>query len=93
MLLSENKILRRLNDLPSNNIYYLSPRECFLRGFDYYRTRSLCEFIWSKDRQLLTAKVIGTNIYLVVFYEDADKLHYECNCPAWSNSRNCKHII
>ncbi len=93
MQLEENTIIRRLNEIPPNNIYYISPKQYFLRGYDYYKDRRVSEFIWSKDRLRLTAKVVGSSVYSVNFYAGTNKLNYECSCPAWSPSVHCKHVI
>lgn len=93
MELSENKILNCLNKIPANDIYYISPKQYFLRGYEYYRSRGVAEFVWSEDKQQLTARVVGNEIYAVSFSEVNEKLKYKCNCPSWSLSTHCKHVI
>lgn len=93
MQIVENKILQHLNELPPNKIYYISPRPYFQRGFEYYREGRVSNFTWSKNNQLLTAKVIGSSAYSVYFSIIKDNLKYECNCPVWSPSLHCKHVI
>ena len=93
MELSENKILNCLNKIPANDIYYISPKQYFLRGYEYYRSRGVAEFVWSEDKQQLTARVVGNEIYTVSFSEVNEKLKYKCNCPSWSLSTQCKHVI
>ncbi|MBI5192113.1 MAG: DEAD/DEAH box helicase [Nitrospirae bacterium] len=93
MELSDNKILKCLKELPANNIYYISPRQYFLRGYEYYRDRRVSDFVWSGDKNLLTAKVVGNNIYSVIFFDINETLKYKCDCPSWSQSNHCKHVI
>jgi len=91
--MEENDILRRLRDLPAGDIYIISPREYFLRGFEYYRDKRLLRFHWSGDNSILTAFVMGNRVYPVKFSVINNRLDYECNCPAWTPHSHCKHVI
>ena len=37
--MQKNEILRHLEELPAGQIYYVSPKLYFIRGFEYYRDR------------------------------------------------------
>ena len=91
--MEDNDILRRLRDFPTGDIYILSPREFFLRGYEYYRDRRLLRFVWSRDNRILTAFVLGSHAYPVKLTVKDNRLRYECDCPAWTPHSHCKHVI
>lgn len=91
--LNQQKFLKELGALSPNIIYSIAPKEYIVRGFDYYRKSLLLEFKWNKDFSALTAVVAGTWHYAVEFSLNGSNLEYTCDCPAWSRSKNCKHVV
>jgi len=89
----DHVLIRSLKALPPNTIYLIAPKDFVVRGYDYYRRERLASYTWSKDQDTLTASVLGTKLYAVRFTMDDGALTYTCECPAWTPSSNCKHII
>lgn len=93
MSLDENRLIRSLKALPPNTLYFISPREFFLRGFEYYRQGRLEFYKWNMDQTALTAYVRGTQLYKVDLTLEEDELNFSCDCLAWTPSAHCKHVI
>jgi non-specific serine/threonine protein kinase len=91
--LEENEILRALRSFPANRVYFLAPKDYILRGFDYYEQGHLKSFVWGKDGATLTAYVMGTRRYAVDISVLNGKPRFSCECPAWTPSSHCKHVI
>ena len=89
----DHELIRILKTLPPNTVYLIAPKDFVVRGYDYYRREQLASYTWSKDQHTLTASVLGTKLYAVRFTMDDGALTYTCECPAWTPSSNCKHII
>jgi len=90
---AENEIIRRLMDIPAGEVYFLSSRQYFFRGYEYYKAGRLIQLQWSKDYGTLTALVQGSRVYTVSFFVEEDILKFGCNCPAWQPGDNCKHVV
>jgi non-specific serine/threonine protein kinase len=88
-----NEIIRHLANFSPAEIYHVSTRQSFIRGYDYYRQERLLQLVWSKDSQVLIARIQGTKIYSISFFVEKDDLRYMCNCPVWTPSQHCKHVI
>jgi len=86
-------VIHHFKDLPPNIVYTLAPKDYVLRGYDYFHQERLESFRWEHDRSYLTAVVKGTKRYAVEFSVVDDELNYICNCPAWTPSTQCKHVI
>jgi len=86
-------ILERLKALPPNHIYALAPKDYILRGYDYYSRERLEFYKWNTDQTLLTAYVRGTQRDSVQFSAHEPDLRYTCDCPAWTSTSQCKHVI
>ncbi|WP_447970819.1 DEAD/DEAH box helicase [Nitrospira sp. M1] len=86
-------ILERLKALPPNHIYALAPKDYILRGYDYYSRERLEFYKWNTDRTLLTAYVKGSQRYSVQLSAHEPDLRYTCDCPAWTSTSQCKHVI
>ena len=79
--------------LSANDVYTMAPKDVVLRGYDYYQRQRLQQYRWSRDRATLTAEVLGTRLYEVIFSLDDGFLAASCDCPAWSPEWLCKHIL
>ena len=88
----QNDIIELLREYPAGRIYTVAPKPYVLRGFDYYNQGRLLQLEWNDDSSL-TAKVKGTRFYSVDFSVNGHGLAYSCDCPAWSPSSNCKHVV
>ena len=86
-------LLDKLKALPPNHLYALAPKDCILRGYDYYSRERLESYRWNTDKTVLTAYVRGNRQYVVQLFEEGRQLSYTCNCPAWSSANQCKHVI
>ncbi|MBI4686308.1 MAG: DEAD/DEAH box helicase [Nitrospirae bacterium] len=86
-------LLNLLNSYPAGSIYTLAPKDYVYRGFDYFRKDRLLDFKWADDGSSLAATVKGSRSYSVVFSVNGRGLTFSCDCPAWSYSTHCKHVI
>lgn len=86
-------LLAAFRALSANDIYTMAPKDVVLRGYGYYERQRLQQYRWSQDRATLTAEVLGTRLYEVVFSLDDGFLAASCDCPAWSPEWLCKHIL
>lgn len=91
--LNQQKLLKLLGVVSPNTIYTMAPKHYIVRGFDYYRKGYLLSFHWSRDFTAMKAVVTGSRHYSVIFSVNSHGLGYSCDCPAWSPSTNCKHVI
>lgn len=103
--MEENPIIQHLRAFPASEVYYIAPKQYFIRGYEYYRLGRLLSIEWNKDKTTLTARVRGSQIYEVTFFgedfgEDFAKdfakdelLPVECDCPAWLPDTQCKHVV
>ena len=89
----ENNLIKSLRAFPAGAVYSIGPKAFFLRGFEYYRRQRLKSYSWSGKETLLTAHVRGTRLYSVAFTAENGALFYSCDCPAWTASSHCKHVI
>lgn len=83
--ISEQQIL----DLADNGLAYK-------KGFSYYTAGRVRNFIFSPDKGLVNANVIGGLRYTVqvAFDKDSTVRSYRCSCPAFSDHPGaCKHVI
>jgi len=83
--ISEQQIL----DLVDNDLVYK-------KGFSYYTAGRVRSFIFSPDKGLVNANVIGGLRYAVqvAFEKDSSVRSYRCSCPAFTDHpRACKHVI
>ena len=65
--MEDNEVIRYLKAFPPGNIYFISPREYFIRGFEYYREGRVSNIVWSEDYTILDAYVEGNRPYTVSF--------------------------
>lgn len=89
----ENNLIKRLRAFPPGAVYSIGPKEFFLRGFEYYKRQRLESYSWSGKESVLTAHVQGTRRYSVAFAAENGALACSCDCPAWTASSHCKHVI
>jgi len=83
--ISEQQIL----DLAGNDRVYK-------KGFSYYTAGNVRNFIFSPDKGLVNANVIGGLRYAVqvTFEKDSSVGSYRCTCPAFTDYPGaCKHVI
>ncbi|HUS87877.1 MAG TPA: SNF2 helicase associated domain-containing protein, partial [Desulfosporosinus sp.] len=83
--ISEQQIL----DLADNDRVYK-------KGFSYYTAGRVRNFIFSPDKGLVSANVIGGLRYAVQvsFEKDSSIRSYRCTCPAFTGYPGaCKHVI
>lgn len=93
VLSEKNAVLKALKDFPANTIYFIGPKEFFLRGYEYYRNDRLTAYHWLHNHSVLRALVQGTRAYSVDFTAEDGKLSSSCDCPAWTATSHCKHVI
>lgn len=93
MTTEENNLIKCLRAFPAGAVYSIGPKEFFLRGFEYYKRQSLESYSWNGNHTLLTAHVRGTRLYSVAFTAENGALYYSCDCPSWTASSHCKHVI
>ncbi|HLG22313.1 MAG TPA: DEAD/DEAH box helicase [Candidatus Manganitrophaceae bacterium] len=93
MTAEENDILRFLKAVPPNAVYSLAPKAFFLRGFQYHREERVKSYGWSQNGAILTASVLGTRLYSVQCSVEEGALSFTCDCPVWTPSSNCKHVV
>lgn len=86
-------LLAACRALSANDIYTMAPKDVVLRGYGYYERQRLQQYRWSPDRATLTAEVLGTRLYEVIFSLDDGFLAPSCDCPAWSPEWLCKHVL
>jgi non-specific serine/threonine protein kinase len=89
----QEALLDHLRAYPLGQIYTIAPKHFVVRGFDYYRHGSLFSFEWTDDLSSVTARVKGSRTYLITITADGHGLGFHCDCPAWTPSSNCKHVI
>src|SRR5665648_1110902 len=83
--ISEQQIL----DLANNGLEYK-------KGFSYYTAGRVRNFIFSPEKGLVNANVIGGLRYAVqvTFEQDSTLRSYRCSCPAFTDYPGaCKHVI
>lgn len=90
---NRKEILTLLQAYQPGEIYIIAPRNYVISGFDYYKHGRLDKFKWNKDHSRLTATVIGVRRYSVDFTATGEHLSFRCDCPAWTPSSNCTHVI
>lgn len=100
----ENIIIRQFKKIVPNQIYFIAPKAYFVRGFQYYQDGRVLSYRWDDDNRL-TAIVMGTQTYTVDFFcegsvpcegsdpSEESSLRYTCDCPVWTASFQCKHVI
>lgn len=95
LTLPDNEIIQLLNNIPTGNLYYVARRDVFVRGSDYYLKGRVQGLEWTKGGNALTILVEGSRPapYRVSTSAKNDALRYHCDCPAWSGSDNCKHVV
>ncbi|AET69446.1 DNA/RNA helicase, superfamily II, SNF2 family [Desulfosporosinus orientis DSM 765] len=84
-LLSEQDII----DLAHND-------RAYRKGLSYHMAGRVIRFMFSPDKRLVAASVIGGLRYTVqlAFEEDGSLRSYRCSCPAFTEySGACKHVI
>lgn len=86
-------VLSLLKELNPGNLYLLTTKTTFLRGFQYYNDDRLKSFSWHENKTLLKGMILGSSLYTVSFSSRKNTLRYQCDCPAWTTSGQCKHII
>jgi non-specific serine/threonine protein kinase len=89
----ENIIIRQFKEFVPNKIYAIAPKEYLVRGFRYYEDERLLSYRWNDEDHQLTAIVMGTKAYEVDFFCRESTLHYTCDCPVWTPSSHCKHVV
>jgi hypothetical protein len=78
-----------MSNLTLESIKQLSNEKSYTRGEKYYKAGRVTEY---KDQSnILTAKVIGTDMYNVRV--DLNTLDNQCNCLAFYGDELCKHQI
>ncbi|MBN4054507.1 DEAD/DEAH box helicase [Nitrospira defluvii] len=87
------EVLIRLKALQPSTLYIITSKAFFLRGFQYYQEERLERFSWNKDYTVLNGTVLGRALYTVSISLDGSDLSYKCNCPAWGENFQCKHVI
>lgn len=67
--MEDNDIIQRLRTFPAGEVYYIAPKDYFVRGYEYYRQGRLVSLSWDKDCTTLIAGVRGSRLYDVSFYD------------------------
>ncbi|MDR4493170.1 MAG: DEAD/DEAH box helicase [Nitrospirales bacterium] len=86
-------VLKHLNAISPNQIYFLAPKAVVMRGYEYYAQGRLEAYSWDRTRTALSAIVRGSLRYTIRLMADDGMLAYTCNCPAWTQTDQCKHVI
>jgi len=80
---------QQILDLADNDLIYK-------KGFSYYTAGRVRNFIFSPDKGLVSADVIGGLRYSiqVAFEQDSSVRSYRCSCPTFTDNRGaCRHVI
>ena len=64
-----------------------------MRGYEYYAQGRVEGYSWDRGRTVLSAIVRGSLRYTIRVTADQGGLVYSCNCPAWTQATQCKHVI
>ncbi len=86
-------LLGLLKELQPGSLYLITSKTTFLRGFQYYKDDRLKSFSWHEKKALLKGMILGSSLYTVSFSSFKSTLKYQCDCPAWTTSGQCKHVI
>lgn len=68
----------------------------YMKGYSYFTANRVRNFIFTPDKGLVNANVIGGLRYAVqvAFEKDSSVRSYRCTCPAFTDSPGaCKHVI
>lgn len=83
----------RLKEMPIGEFYELAERRILERGLSYFRDTRVNVLQFDAEREAITARVLGTDVYNVEVTPFADMFEHECDCPAHENSGVCKHVV
>ncbi len=85
-------IMSNLEELISReSLKTLAGNTTFNRGEDYFSGRAVSRLL--DDGHKLTARVAGTEIYLVLLWDKNGDLGYHCTCPHAAEGYFCKHCV
>ena len=59
MIPDQHAILEELKALPPNLVYVLAPKQCVIRGYEYFHQERVESFAWHKDPARLIAVAGG----------------------------------
>ncbi|MGE5300402.1 MAG: SNF2-related protein [Acidobacteriota bacterium] len=90
--MSDVDVIHLLKEYTHGQVYGCAPRLYVLRGVDYYKAGRFLGYAGAADGTLL-AYVKGAKRYTVEVSEHYGRLRYICDCPAWTLSSNCKHVV
>ncbi|MEK7747717.1 MAG: DEAD/DEAH box helicase [Nitrospirota bacterium] len=87
----EQRLLQQLKAILPNELYFIAPKDYFIRGLHYYEDERVLSYEWKDD--YLQVQVRGSSIYSVLLFCEGTHLKFTCNCPAWTRESHCKHLI
>jgi len=93
MIQESFSVLEHLKSLSPNHVYFLASKVMVMRGYEYYAQGRLETYSWDRTRAVLSAIVRGKLRYTVRVTADEGGLVYFCNCPSWTQTTQCKHVI
>lgn len=64
----------------------------YQRGLRYFQDGRVGDLFHDPVRQIWSAKVKGSKSYIVEILKDDERFSYDCNCPAFDQYVQCKHI-
>lgn len=87
------EVLTLLKALPPGGLYLITSKTTFLLGFNAYKEDRLQSFLWTENRTVLRCVLLDASSCSVTFSITNSRLHYECDCPIWTATAQCKHVI
>jgi uncharacterized Zn finger protein len=77
--------------LTRDNLLALAGGRSFSRGEDYYRSGQVGEIVTHEG--VISARVVGSEVYQSKLWAEGDGLEYDCTCPAADEFGFCKHCV
>src|SRR5688572_1368703 len=69
----------------------LADDRSFERGLAYFRNGAVERLVSHRDR--ISARVVGTDVYVVKLRPDRGDLGWSCTCPVGQDGAFCKHLV
>ena len=69
----------------------LAGERSFERGLAYFRGGAVERLASHRDR--ISARVVGTDVYVVKLWPDRGDLDWSCTCPVGQDGEFCKHLV
>ncbi|MEW5976053.1 MAG: DEAD/DEAH box helicase [Acidobacteriota bacterium] len=93
MQVENSPLLQTLRTYPPNQVFNVSPKKSFYRGYEYYQQGRVQGFAWHSEGQHLAVRIAGTEVYTVELFLGTPGLQFRCTCPAWDGLNHCKHVV